>query len=321
MAEMASQRCCICGIGGRFTPADSGGFGIFECDRCGKYKLRSEPPKPSIVRPEEIYKLASLIRACNRDGETPMITQELLKAARTTTDRTLEEKSRLVLEYLASKTKYFGEEVEISRNLDYPVVFAQNDSEFFNLLKMHQELNHIAISNRDEEWDYLSVVLKATGFAALEVARRARPNAATAFVAMHFADELKPIYTNQIEPAIRDAGYKPIRIDLEQHNDDILARIMTEIRIAKFVVADFTGHRNGVYFEAGFAKGLGLEVVWLCRESDIKDAHFDTNHFNHLVWKDDGSLRAHLTARILATIGPGPNYKSLPPTEANSPTP
>ncbi len=37
----------------------------------------------------------------------------------------------------------------------------------------------------------------------------------------------------------------------------------------RFMIADFTGHRGGVYFEAGFAHGLGIPVIWTCREDQL----------------------------------------------------
>ena len=36
-------------------------------------------------------------------------------------------------------------------------------------------------------------------------------------------------------------------------------RIIAQIRASKFVVADFTRNRGGVYYEAGFALGLGSQ--------------------------------------------------------------
>ena len=41
----------------------------------------------------------------------------------------------------------------------------------------------------------------------------------------------------------------------------------------RFVVADVTNHRNGVYFEAGYAMGMGLPVIWMCHKDDMKEAH------------------------------------------------
>ena len=103
-----------------------------------------------------------------------------------------------------------------------------------------------------------------------------------------------------------------MRIDLTEFNDDVVARILAEIREARFVVSDFTGHRNGVYFETGFAMGLGLPVIWLCRKDQIRDAHFDTNHFNHISWETPTELRERLAIRIKATIGLGTFKRESP---------
>ena len=105
-----------------------------------------------------------------------------------------------------------------------------------------------------------------------------------AFVAMWFNDEVKEAYEKSIEPAIRDAGYDPVRIDRIEHNNKIDDEIIAEIRKSKFVIADFTSGfeggtliaRGGVYYEAGFAHGLGIPVIWTCHEDCIEHVHFDT---------------------------------------------
>jgi hypothetical protein len=61
------------------------------------------------------------------------------------------------------------------------------------------------------------------------------------------------------------------------------------------MVADFTGQLAGVYYEAGFAMGLGRTVIWCCRKDEIGKLHFDTNHKNHIDWE-------RLYRRIRATI-------------------
>jgi hypothetical protein len=74
------------------------------------------------------------------------------------------------------------------------------------------------------------------------------------------------------------------------------------------VVVDVTGHRKAVYFEAGFAKGLGLPIIWTCRESEFKDKDkrtFDTEHFPHILWDEPTALREKLANRIKASIGMG----------------
>ena len=69
-----------------------------------------------------------------------------------------------------------------------------------------------------------------------------------------------------------------------------------------------TGHRGGVYFEAGFAHGLGLPVIYMLREDDQNDIHFDVRQQNFILWLPDDlpGARKRLENRIRATLGQGP---------------
>ena len=97
-------------------------------------------------------------------------------------------------------------------------------------------------------------------------------------------------------------------------NDDITDAIIAEIKECRFVVADLSGYRGGVYYEAGYAKGLGKPVIFTCRrdwfdgETDgqgtrIKErVHFDINHMNIIVWETPEELKKKLINRIRSTI-------------------
>lgn len=124
------------------------------------------------------------------------------------------------------------------------------------------------------------------------------------FVAMWFDDEMQRVYREGIEPAIRAAGYDSMQMSLLEHNDDINDRIIAEIRKSRFVVADFTGNRGGVYFEAGFALGLGKPVIWTCQREffETHGVHFDTQARNHILWDTPEDLHRSLRARIEATV-------------------
>ena len=134
-------------------------------------------------------------------------------------------------------------------------------------------------------------------------------NTSQVFVAMWFDKSLTTLWSNAIEPAISAAGYRPLRIDAKEHNHKICDEIIAEIKRSKFLVADFTGHRGGVYYEAGFASGLGLPVILSCREDCLHDLHFDVRQYNTIVWKEGHDLRVALERRIAATIGDGPHRK------------
>ena len=133
------------------------------------------------------------------------------------------------------------------------------------------------------------------------------------FVAMWFAEEMSPIYLNAILPGIEAAGYQAVRIDNKEFNGGITDEIIAAIRTSKFVLADFTGHRPGVYYEAGFAEGLGRAVVRTVKSSDLGGLHFDTRHLNHIAWSDGelDKFRNAITARIVGTLGPGPLRSTL----------
>lgn len=133
------------------------------------------------------------------------------------------------------------------------------------------------------------------------------------FVAMWFDDEMDKCYQEGIRPAIEAAGYTSMRIDEKHHANKIDDEIIAEIRRSVFLVADFTygskGVRGGVYYEAGFAYGLNLPVIFTCRDDQLDDLHFDTRQYNHISWKMDALdiFRQDLRNRILAVIGEGPN--------------
>lgn len=154
------------------------------------------------------------------------------------------------------------------------------------------------------------LILKPSGYARLEALGGLGTRSDQCFVAMWFDESVTAAYTDGIEPAIRDCGYEAIRIDQVEHIDKIDDRIIGEIRRSRFVVADFTSQperpRGGVYYEAGFAHGLNIPVIWTCRKDLIDQVHFDTRQFNYIVWETPRELRQKLAVRIAAVIGDGP---------------
>ena len=141
----------------------------------------------------------------------------------------------------------------------------------------------------------------------------------TVFVAMWFGDEVTAAYDKGIAPAITETKYEPIRIDRKEHSDKIDDQIVAEIRRARFLVCDFTcgllpdengkaGQtaiaRGGVYYEAGFAHGLGKKVIWTCREDLIDHIHFDLQQYACIPWVagKETDLREKLATRIRAVI-------------------
>jgi hypothetical protein len=126
------------------------------------------------------------------------------------------------------------------------------------------------------------------------------------FVAMSFDSSMNDVYTRGFYPGITAAGYRPFRIDGKEHINGITDEILAEIRRSRFLVADYTEMKNGVYFEAGVAVGLGITVIATCREDHLDKLHFDIKHINTLKWKTPEQLALDLTKRISGVLGQGP---------------
>jgi hypothetical protein len=148
--------------------------------------------------------------------------------------------------------------------------------------------------------------LTPKGYIAADELRVKRAASSQAFVAMWFTDDMEQVYEEGIKPAIERAGFAPMLIKNKQHANKIDDEIIAEIRRSAFLVADFTGHRQNVYFETGFAIGLARQPIWTCRKDQIKDLHFDIRQYNCIDWQNAAELAQRLQLRIEALFGRGP---------------
>jgi len=200
-----------------------------------------------------------------------------------------------LLELIASRSKP-GDQVKIIPAHEAPLVGAVSKSE------MQLLLNHLIDLGYLQKFQETNYLVSVEGWKQMEAANVAGIPG-KCFVAMSFHESLKAAYDDGIFPALNiDCKIEPVRIDLIPHNDNIVDKIIAEIRTCRFMVADFTGQKSGVYFEAGFAMGLGRPVIWSCQKDDLENVHFDTRQYNHIVWNEPADLRQKLADRIKATI-------------------
>ena len=217
--------------------------------------------------------------------------------------------------YTSGNDELYGEEIDQDEQFN---MLARIESVTDQRYSQGQEIKFFCdyLSNRgwitDVEFQtgLLSLRLTVEGHAHLEALEHTVTVSSRAFVAMWFDDSMNDVWEVGIGPAIKDAGYEPVRIDRIEHANKIDDEIIAEIRRSGFVVADFThgdgGARGGVYYEAGFAHGLDIPVIFTCREDALEKVHFDTRQYNHIVWEEPEELRHKLATRIAAVIGDGP---------------
>lgn len=119
----------------------------------------------------------------------------------------------------------------------------------------------------------------------------------TVFIAMWF-DKSMESYERAFIKAVEKCGYTPRIIKDKEYNGSIVPEIFYEIRKCKFVVADFTGNRGSVYYEAGYAEALGKKVIQCCKSEDFDNIHFDVSHIKTIIWDDEKDLEQRLIRRI-----------------------
>jgi len=208
----------------------------------------------------------------------------------------------LLLRAIERKTTYPGEKVHLNPVHDYTLAWASSGDEFVFLVQGLMTRGFLSGETRS---DMIRVAITPDGWDRLETLASASAESNQVFVAMSFSTELITLWENGIRPAIRRARFNPYRIDAEPHLDRIDAKIISEIQNSRFVVADVTQQKPGVYFEAGFALGIGIPVFWCVREDELDIVHFDTRQYNHLVWNTPEELEEKLYDFVRALIGTG----------------
>jgi len=320
---MSGYACQLCGQGARVLDyGESRARGReairgIRCDRCGEYYITpqaelelqyysGDPGDKAMLSgvTRERSEQDSLITICSSSykpsGEEPVgfRIDEVLGAL---VPRSIPERIDRGLLNLARKSRHPGDPVFVSAEHDWPLLFAEHPETLrFMLNHMVQSGFLDQVTGFDQGGG--SYRLTVRGWERIEQLRQVRAESRQAFVAMWFDPGLNEAWEKGLKPAIEDAGYSPVRVDLAQFNEKIDDYIVAQIRRSRFLVVEVTGHRQAVYFEAGFAMGLGLPVIFTCRKDHLQKCNFDTRQYNHIVWESPEDLREKLKNRIDATI-------------------
>jgi hypothetical protein len=224
-------------------------------------------------------------------------------------DDPVQEKLNLLLRYLGKLSEFPGECTEFDSNHDYSVLGAKNSQEADFYLQSLAEQGLVTLERPYTGRSEARFTVSTRGWMELERISQEGGKSSNAFIAMWF-DPKRSEFDVAISRAVTDAGYVPIRIDKVEHLNHIDDEIIARIRQSRFLVADFSGQRNGVYFEAGFMLGLGRPVIWVCEKTQMKDVHFDTRQYNTIDYANADDLRTRLQTRIEANLGKGPHVSS-----------
>ena len=244
--------------------------------------------------------------------EEPWVTASLVEGAKKAQSLSVPERADRLLRFIADQAVQVSTWVLVTE--ETPGAYAWSESiqwsDIVYFLGYLEKNEWIEVPTHGR--GLLKCIVTVQGYRQIEE-QKANHDSSQAFVAMWFDDSMEGVFENGIKPAIKAAGYEPLRIDRKPTLGKIDDQIITEIRQSKFLVADFTqgkgGARGSVYFEAGFAHGLGKPVIYTCRKDMVKKLHFDTRQYPHIVWATPEELCKQLQYRIRALLDAGPKWE------------
>lgn len=311
---MTTSACPVCG--NKCTkldhPNDSGNIEIsIECERCGEYNIsekimidlvdfinistnRKKADISSFLKENQVFTINTNSFELIKNTKTPPITYKVNRLI-----KIMEEKS----EHIGQIIEIISADKEIQSE-----TWSINEQEVNELVQYMVDKKLISDKQLKILPIRVSCKLSVEGWSYIEELSKKDLKSTQGFVAMWFDASMTPIYDSIIAPAISQTGYNPHRVDRREHAGKVDDEIIAQIRRSKFVVADFTDHRGGVYYEAGFAHGLGLPVIMACREDHLDKLHFDIRQYNCILWNQENlvDFQERLKNRIEAILGRGP---------------
>ena len=243
---------------------------------------------------------------------SPEITMNMVEEAKSKNSLQVHERAERLLKYLVRHTSNVGDKVRINYHdqLSWGAIAWTESVDLSEVLYFPEYLQGMGwIDSQGPS----GMVVQVEGFARVAEIE-SNPESKQAFVAMWIHGKTEEAFEGGIKPAIECAGYEAVRIDRVPNVNKIDDAIIANILKSRFIVADFTqgedGARGSVYYEAGFAHGLKLPVIFTCHKDKIECLHFDTRQYAHIVWESPDDLRVKLLDKIVALELENPNKQS-----------
>jgi nucleoside 2-deoxyribosyltransferase len=307
MTSLSGTGCPLCDLPNQQVEVSDHGVRMhFKCKRCGDGRITNTAV--SILKTRGLAHLFSAWLRGRKERKASTVeisTSNLDDLASALPKYSVLEKQALLLRWAAEQSQFPGATVELEAEFDYPISWCKTEIELTYHVESLKRRHLIEVfESPHKETTASEIVITPDGWTYLELESRPRTANDQGFIAMAFAEEMRPAWKGGIEKAIARAGYRPFRTDGQPSIDRIDMQIMAEIRRSSFVIADVTLQRPGVYFEAGYALGLGIPVYWCVREDELEKVHFDTRQYNHITWRTPEDLEVTLFNFIYAISGP-----------------
>jgi nucleoside 2-deoxyribosyltransferase len=328
-------KCCICGEKASAQKYIIDTVTLFECEACGKFLISTDNDSinknflasflyynckiPSQTTDKKcLYFLGSKEESEEIQKKEPYTSLVAVTSQEVENwyPRTFNGKIDKILLGFSELSKYYGSSIKTTYEQYCSAFFVKrynsDNSETTESERISQitvienylsENNFIKGGIRTLTSEKIPIKLSPDGLKKIdELQKNQSSNSKNVFVAMSFDNDMKEV-KEAIFKAILVAGYSPIIMNEVQHNKPIVPEMLYKIKQSKFVVAEFTKHNKGVYYEAGYAAGLGKKVIHICKKKSFgKGIHFDLKQINTIIWETEAELTEKLSKRIEAII-------------------
>lgn len=338
MSNEECIKCPICDLDAIKCQSTSEEIDIIKCPVCGEFGYGKGNNEPDLSEYDRAILKTYCYRYMKSDGihRPKPITKETKDEIINSINppRTLIDKINFIIKDFSESTNFFGETIQIPRPNGHRSYFCRSEEELHNILEFFKKQEYITgnsnsildVVNTTRDLPPREIVLTAKGLKYAETLFN-RTNSNQCFAAMWFDDSTASLYET-IQRAVTGnpkadrnsrefgANYNIMKIDEKEHINYIPAEIISEIKRSKFLIADLSGYRGGVYYEAGFADGLGIPVILTCNKKWFEKhtdnngilhegVHFDLKQKNILIWEDDklDEFQRKLVARIGEIVG------------------
>lgn len=335
MQRSGTDTCPVCGIHeARETGTDYASFYYVICPLCGEYFIPwyDDYRKSDLIFAEKLKSYLFYHKSKNRPficskKDYACVDQNRYRSVYNLTPEMVtnwypvkfSDKVDLVLLKLDELSEYDGAHVLLGKNAERLLFCAdihsagspegKDISLQLNYMTRFLTDNGYVNSQRNEEGLVFQLTPKA--LERIYELQKTLSNNKNVFVSMSF-NEGTTETREAIRQAIIDSGYSPEFLDEIIHNKQIVPEMFRLIRESKFLILDISDPNYGAYYEAGYALGLGKEVIACCNrqifdtdfgaETKYRKPHFDIAQKQLLLWHDYDDLTHQLTEWIRAIV-------------------
>lgn len=275
---------------------------LVDCRTCGRYEVTDQDRELWPPDDRDRPLLSALVRRHNTATGRPYTLKDRPAGGKFPSGLVhppVASKTDRVLLLLADMSARFGALLSVQVDDAWPLAQTNGKEEFIAILDYLTTRGFLLRGSASHvKGEPFQATVTGDGWNEVHRLRPGGRDTLQVFVAMWFDATMTEAFDKGVLLAAQDAGYNALRVDRREYVGKIDDFVMLQIQRSRIVVVDCTGHRNNVYFEAGYAMGLGIPVVWSCRDDEISKAPFDTRQFNTIVWKDVAELRERLANRI-----------------------